>query len=106
MIEASENIDLVTIRRQNDLAVSQRESMPVLARAAQSVPAAPDLALLAAPDAAAAPETAAVALQAPPPSGAGDGLPAAGRIRLGVTAGLVVLLIVVWFWQRRASSAR
>ena len=33
-------------------------------------------------------------------------MPAAGRARLGITAGLVVLLVVAWIWQRRASSRR
>ena len=104
MIEASENIDLVTLRRQNDLEASRRATADLLARAAQPAPAA-----LAMPEQQSAPAagTAAVALQDPqPPPPAEDGMPMAGRVRLGVTAGLVVLLVAAWFWQRRAASGR
>ena len=106
MIEANENIGLVTLRRQNDLETSQREAAAVLARVAQTAPVA-DASAVPVPPAPSAAEAAGTVLQAPQQSAPAEGgMPAAGRARLGITAGLVVLLVVAWIWQRRASSRR
>ena len=104
MIEANENIDLVTARRAADLDASRREGAAIRS-ATLSVDAAPQVVTDAVP--AFSPPVATGAHESVAPSAPGTAsLPeAAGRVRLGITAGLVVLLIVAWFWQR-ASSRR
>ena len=104
MIEANENIDLVTARRAADLDASLREGAAVRS-ATLSVDAAPAVVTDAVPAFSPPAGTAAHESVAASVPGAAS-LPAAdGRMRLGITAGLAVLLFVAWFWQR-ASSRR
>jgi len=114
MIEANENIDLVTMRRQQDvrraqetyhravtegrLAVrSRQEEVAQLAVAQERDP--PGVVATSAPlsDASAA-EVQPVETMPQPK----DPEVAWRHTRLAITAGLVVLLLVVWIWQKRA----
>ena len=105
MIEANENIDLVTIRRQQDLAASQHETQvaathAVLARGglpSGEVPPQSDAPqpVVSVDPGAAQPATGVPA--APEPDG--------GGVRLAITAGLVVVLFVVWAFQKRSARA-
>ena len=102
MIEANENIDLVTARRAADLDASRHEGAAVRS-ATLSIDAAPQVVTDAVPSFSPPVATDAhesVAPSAPVPASLPE---AAGRVRLGVTAGLVVLLVVAWFWQRASS---
>ena len=118
MIEANDNIDLVTMRRQQDfsraqesyhravtegrLAVRSRQEEAADGRAARSQPgeAADGRAALVAADSGGAGRS--VATGAPLPEAVPADPEAAWRhTRLAITAGLVVLLLVIWIWQKR-----
>ena len=114
MVEASENIDEVTMRRQGDvrsaqasfqravsegrLAVRSRQGEGAqLAVAQERDP--PDVLATSAP----LPDASAAEVQPvearPQPK---DPEVAWRHTRLAITAGLVVLLLVIWIWQKRA----
>ena len=116
MIEANENIDLVTMRRQQDVQRAQEAYRKAVSegRLAVQPRTAERGQLEVAPS---APTSAAARGDARPPSQ----LPLSGTAevatsatapapdpeaawrytRLAITAGLVVLLFVVWIWQKR-----
>lgn len=109
MIEANENIDLVTARRAADLEASLREGAAArsatlsLGAASADAPAV----VTDAVPAFAPPSATHGSVAAEPPVPGTPSLPeAVGRVRLGITAGLVVLLLVVWIVQRRAAARR
>lgn len=100
MIEANENIDLVTLRRQQDLASSRQAARESRATTApQTAEASMDVAV-GQPLAAAA----AIVPETPPPA---DDARAAGTFtptRLVIAATLVVLLLVIWIVQKKSAS--
>ena len=121
MIEANENIDLVTMRRQQELgraqesyqrAVSEgrlvvrtRQGAPADGRAALAAAGTDGRAALAAADRDGAGGQVA-ASTAQPEVATSTTLPADPEVawrhtRLAITAGLVVLLLVIWIWQKR-----
>jgi len=120
MVEANENIDEVTMRRQGDVRSAQASFQRALSegrlvvRSRQGSPADGRAALVAAGTDGAGGQVAtsttlpAVATSTTLPEVAtSTTLPvdpeAAWRYtRLAITAGLVVLLFIVWVWQRRA----
>ena len=114
VIEANDNVDLVTMRRQQELERAQMEYQSAVAEgrlavrsrqgeSAQLVVAQerdpPSVVATSAPlsDASAA-EVQPVEAVSPPK----DPEVAWRHTRLAITAGLVVLLLVVWIWQKRA----
>jgi hypothetical protein len=116
MIEANENIDEVTMRRQQELsraqesyrravsegrmAVRPRQGAPTDGRAALVV-AGQDGAGGQVATSAPLPEvstSAALPVEVPP----ADPEAAWRHTRLAIAAGLVVLLLVVWIWQKKA----
>ena len=116
MIEANDNIDLVTMRRQQDLgqaretyrrAVSEGR---MVVRSRQGAPTDGRAALVAADRDGAGGQVAttsaqpAVATSATLPVEVPPADPEAAwrHTRLAITAGMVVLLLVVWIWQKRA----
>ncbi len=111
MIEENENVDLVTTRRQQDLERARREYQSAVAEGRLAVrPARPEGAQLevaagtvpSAPDAAGAPAAEASAAEVQPVESAPADPEAAWRhTRLALTAALVVLLLVVWIWQKK-----
>ena len=97
MIEANENIDLVTMRRQQELGRAQESYQ----RAATGQGGAGGQVTTSAP----LPEVAASTAQpevAPSAALPADSDAAWRHTRLAITAGLVVLLLVIWIWQKRA----
>lgn len=95
MIEASENIDLVTMRRQQEMRQAQESYQKAVSEgrlAAKSHAAVDANAVVAA-------EVQPAEAVSPPPS---DPEAAWRHTRLAVMAGLVVLLLVVWIWQKKA----
>ena len=105
MIEANENIDLVTLRRQHDLESSRRDAQALGALAAPVEAAAP-AGTDTAPDGLVQPVVAVDPDASQPP----DGTPAptepeGGGARLAITAALVVILFVVWAFQKRSARA-
>ena len=103
MIEANENIDLVTLRRQHDLESSRREAQALGTPAAPVATAAPDgldAAGLAQPVVAVEPDASQSPDAAPAPAET-DG----SGVRLAITAALVVVLFVVWAFQKRSARA-
>ena len=118
MIEANEDIDLVTMRRQQELsrakvsyqrdvsegrlAVKPWQGAPSGGRAALDVAGHGD-AGNAAVTSTAIPGNAAATSVAPPTETRPSADPEATwrHTRLAITAGLVVLLLVVWIWQKK-----
>ena len=109
MIEANENVDLVTMRRQQDLRQAQETYQRAVTEGRLAVRPRGDAdgraALVAASHDGAIGQ---VATSATLPEGATSAAPPADpgaawrHTRLAITAGLVVLLLVVWIWQKRA----
>lgn len=94
MIEARENIDLVTMKRQGDLESSQRD-YETLAAAPAPQTDAPALAL---------PSTDMQAVESalPPDSAPADAAPSSiTGSRLCIAGAFVLLLLLFWFVQRR-----
>ena len=118
MIEANENIDLVTMRRQQEVRKAQEDYRQAVSEGRLVVrPRATERAQLEVATSATAPAagTAEVATTSAtvPVAGTAEVMPsevvpaadpeAAWRhTRLAVTAGLVLLLLVVWIWQKRS----
>ena len=105
MIEANENIDLVTMRRQQEMRQAQESYQKAVSEgrlevkprttetvAGWSQPALPQ------PAQSAATEVQSVEVVPPPV----DPEVAWRHTRLAITAGLVLLLLVVWIWQKKA----
>jgi hypothetical protein len=118
MIEANENIDLVTMRRQQELgraqesyqrAVSEgrlvvrtRQGASTDGRAALVVAGTDGRAALVAADQDGAGQQVATSATLPVEVPPADPEAAWRHTRLAITAGLVVLLLVIWIWQKRA----
>ncbi len=118
MVEANENIDEVTLRRQGDVRSAQTSFQRAVSegrlvvQSRQGVPPDGRAALVAADYSGANGQ---VATSAPPPDASTaevqpvetmpqpkDPEVAWRHTRLAITAGLVVLLLVIWVWQKRA----
>ena len=116
MIEANENIDEVTMRRQEDVRSAQLSFQRAVSegrmvvRPRQGAPTDGSAALVAANHGGAGGQ---VAASTPLPEAAtSTTIPVEPRppnpevawrhTRLAITAGLVVVLLVVWIWQKRA----
>ncbi len=95
MIEANENIDLVTMRRQQEMRQAQESYQKAVSEGRLEV--RPRTAADA--NAVVATEVQPVEELPPPPV---DPEVAWRHTRLAITAGIVVLLLVVWIWQRKA----
>ena len=118
MIEANDNIDLVTMRRQQELrraqdsyqravtegrlAVRSQQGAPADGRAALVVAGTDGRAALVAADSGGAGAEVATSATLPQESVPVNPEVAWRHTRLALVAGLVVLLLVVWIWQRRA----
>ena len=103
MIEANENVDLVTLRRQADFEASQRAGAELRSRTMSPAPDDSSVPASALSVQTAAPVAATVEVQPDAPVPAE---PPPRDLRLPITAGLVVLLLVAWFWQRRGATRR
>ena len=113
VIEVNDNVDLVTMRRRQDMQRAQESYQKAVAEGRLAVrPARTENAQLQVATSAPLPADASARrpYQAEPTSQAestGATLPATDpeaawrHTRLGITAGLVVLLLVVWIWQKR-----
>ena len=110
MIEANDNIDEVTMRRQGELRRAQESYQRAVSEGRLDVRSRAQLAVAQERDppgvvAASTPLSDASAAEVqpveavPPPK---DPEAAWRHTRLAITAGLVVLLLVVWFWQKRS----
>ena len=107
MIEANENIDLVTMRRQQELGRAQESYQRAVSegrlvvRSHQGTSTDGGAALVAADQEGAGLQvvTSATLPAEPVPV---DPEVAWRHTRLAITAGLVVLLLVIWIWQTRA----
>ena len=103
MIEANDNIDLVTMRRQQDLQRAQNSYQQAVAegrlavRSQQEAPADGERVALVAVGQDGAGESVATSMTVP-----ADPEAAWRHTRLAITAGLVVLLLVIWIWQKKA----
>ena len=103
MIEANDNIDLVTMRRQQDFSRAQESFHHAVAegrlavRSQQEAPADGERAALVAVGQNGAGESVATSTTVP-----ADPEAAWRHTRLAITAGLVVLLLVIWVWQKKA----
>ena len=102
MIEASENIDLVTMRRQQEMRQAQEAYQKAVSEGRLAVrpwqgESTDGRAALVAADYGGAGRQ--VATSAPLPA---DPEAAWRHTRLAITAGLVLLLLVVWVWQKKA----
>ena len=105
MIEESENIDLVTMRRQQELQQAQEAYQQAVSEGRLVVrPRAAERAQLGVATSATAPAagTAEVVPREVVPSM--DPEVAWRYTRLAITAGLVMLLLVVWIWQRKRTG--
>lgn len=107
MIEANENIDLVTMRRQQELGRAQESYQRAVSegrlavRSRQGVSPDGRGALVAANRDGAGGQVA-TSTTIPVETRPADPEVAWRHTRLAITAGLVVLLLVVWIWQNRA----
>ena len=113
MIEANENIDLVTMRRQQELGRAQESYQRAVSEGRLAVRSRQgDVAQLAVVQER---DTSAVVAQQRDRPGVvatsattpGESVPVDPEVawrhtRLAITAGLVVLLLVIWIWQKRA----
>ena len=105
MIEVNDNVDLVTMRRKQDMQRAQESYRKAVAegrlavRSRQGASTDGRAALVAADYGGAGRQ---VTTSAPLPEAIPADPEAAWRhTRLAITAGLVVLLLVVWIWQKR-----
>ena len=109
MIEANENIDLVTMRRQQQLSRAQTSYQRgvsegrLLVRSRQGASTDGGAALVAGGQVATgAPLPVATSTTIPAETAPADPEATWRYTRLAITAGLVVLLLIVWIWQKRA----
>ena len=106
MIEENENIDLVTMRRQQEMQRAQEDYRNAVSegRLAVRPREVPDgrAALVAADNGGAGGRAELVAAE--PEAMPADPEAAWRYTRLAITAGLVVLLFVVWIWQRKRTG--
>ena len=114
MIEVNDNVDLVTMRRQQDMRRSQETYQKAIAEGRLAVrPARTENAQLAVETsatfpAAASPRRPYQAESISQTESTSAALPTSDpevawrHTRLAITAGLVVLLLVVWIWQKKA----
>ena len=108
MIEENENIDLVTMRRQQEMQRAQEDYRNAVSEGRLAVRPrqgeVPDgrVALVAADNGGAGGRAALVAAE--PEAMSADPEAAWRYTRLAITAGLVVLLFVVWIWQRKRTG--
>ena len=115
MIEANENIDLVTIRRQQEVQQAQHAYQQAVSEGRLAVrprqgEATDGRSALVAADyggagrqvATSAPLPEVATSEVAPQAIPADPEAAWRHTRLGITAGLVVLLLVVWIWQKKA----
>ena len=105
MIEANENIDLVTMRRQQEVQQAQHSYQQAVSEGRLAVrprqgEATDGRAALVAADYGGAGRQVATSATLPEAIPA-DPEAAWRHTRLAITAGLVVLLLVVWIWQKR-----
>ena len=105
MIEEKENIDLVTMRRLQDQQQSQATYQQAVSEGRLAVrPRATERAQLEVATSATAPAAGATEVATSAPVPAADPEVAWRYTRLAITAGLVVLLLVVWIWQRKRTG--
>ena len=114
MIEANDNVDLVTMRRKQDMQRAQESYRKAVAEGRLAVRSArtdnaqlqvATSAPLPADASARRPDQAEVTSLVESTSAtlpAGDPEVAWRHTRLAITAGLVILLLVIWIWQKRA----
>lgn len=113
MIEANENIDLVTMRRQQEVRKAQEDYRqavsegrlavrPRAAERAQLEEVATSATLTPSGVSGTASGVAGSEVVAPSEAVPADPEVAWRHTRLAVTAGLVLLLLVVWIWQKRS----
>ena len=112
MIEANDNIDLVTMRRQQDLQRAQNSYQQAVAEGRLAVrprqgEATDGRAALVAADYGDTERQVATGSVVPADASArrpyqADPEAAWRHTRLAITAGLVVLLLVIWIWQKKA----
>lgn len=95
MIEANENIDLVTMKRQGDLEASQRDYESLAAAPAPQT----DVAALALPS---SDVQAVESVPAPDPAPADAPPSSITGPRLGIAGAFILLLFLFWFIQRRS----
>lgn len=96
MIEANEDIDLVTMRRQQEMRQAQESYQKAVSEGRLAVvsPRTESSAQLAVAPAA--------AVEVQPAKAPADPESAWRHTRLAITAGLVLVLIAVWIWQKRS----
>ena len=114
MIEVNDNVDLVTMRRRQDMQRAQESYQKAVAEGRLAVrPARTENAQLQVATSAPLPadasarrpdraEVTSLAESTSVPLPAGDPEVAWRHTRLAITAGLVVLLLVIWIWQKKA----
>ena len=103
MIEANENIDLVTMRRQQEVRKAQEDYRQAVSEGRLAVrPRATERAQLEVATSAPAPAAGSAEVMPSEVVPAADPEAAWRYTRLAVTAGLVLLLLVVWIWQKRS----
>lgn len=98
MIEANENIDLVTLRRQMALEAAQREAQEALSHAYDETAASPTVQDVQTEGDLSDAQTLQPQTESPdaPLENA-----AFRQTRLAITVGLVVVLLALWIYQRR-----
>lgn len=102
MIEENENIDLVTMRRQQEMQRAQESYRQAVSEGRLAVRSRTvDQGQLALPQPAPQQSVQPEATEGQPTSRPADPEAAWRHTRLAITAGLVVLLLVVWIWQKR-----
>jgi len=94
MIEENENIDLVTMRRQQEMQRAQEDYRNAVSEGRLAVR----------PRQGEVPDGRAALVAAEPEAMSADPEAAWRYTRLAITAGLVVLLFVVWIWQRKRTG--
>ena len=92
MIEENENIDLVTMRRQQEMQRAQEDYRNAVSEGRLAVRPRE------------VPDGRAALVAAEPEAMPADPEAAWRYTRLAITAGLVVLLLVVWIWQRKRTG--
>lgn len=105
MIEENENIDLVTMRRQQELRQAQEVYRQAVSEGRLAVRSrTADRGQPAPPQPALPQSVQPAAKEGQPMSRPVDPEVAWRYTRLAITAGLVVLLLVVWIWQRKRTG--
>ena len=97
MIEDNENIDLVTVRRQQEMQRAQEDYRQAVSEGRLAVRSQPAL-----PQPASGGVSTAATVEVPSAKAPADPEAAWRHTRLAITAGLVLLLLVVWIWQKRS----